>query len=68
MPICRDRVATARAESNGELIIEFTSGCRISVPPHERYESWSFAVLGGEKLFSDPRGALVVAAPNEPTG
>ncbi len=51
-------VTRAEAFDDGLLVLEFDSGAKLTVEPHDSYESWGFVGESGARVISIPGGGI----------
>jgi Family of unknown function (DUF6188) len=64
LPLFNQRVVALRAESSGELFIDFDSGTSIRVPVNPHYENWELNVPAGGQLIGLPGGGVTYCTPS----
>jgi hypothetical protein len=55
----RDRIRSAHASEDGQLVVEFASGRRLEAGPNQAYENWQVSGPGFQ-LIANPGGGVAV--------
>lgn len=61
LPLCRlagQTIDEAFADSTGSLLVRFSDGTRIEVPPDSAYEAWNVSGPNSEFVVCTPGGKL----------
>jgi hypothetical protein len=62
--VLHETVADAMADDDGNLVLDFVNGLRITVECDESYEAWTFAGPDGRKLVAQAGGGVSEWSPN----
>ncbi|MFG2471251.1 DUF6188 family protein [Streptomyces canus] len=58
--LARDVITRAEAGENGDFVIEFESGMKLTVRPDEDYEAWGLVGPKGRRVTCMPGGEIAV--------
>ncbi|MGP3944072.1 DUF6188 family protein [Streptomyces sp. 6N106] len=56
--LVHDTVISAKARSNGDLLISFGSGAELAVAPNSDYEAWGLVGPNGSRVVCMPGGEI----------
>ncbi len=72
LPDCADAAASLLGEyieqsfarGDGTLIMEFSNGSQLLVPPDDNYEAWQLSISDGQLMVCLPGGGMACWGPN----